>query len=240
MIIAETYSFNDGEAVIARDFPKLLKDVYEVIGIIDAESCRKKDPKGAEQKRLARIGEDRLYSPIYLNALFDYFLMQRGWELKPRIYTQDESREGFREMDFINGKLGIEVQFGKYAFLTYDVIAKMVIYKNFGLIDAGIEICPMACMLPHMSSGIGAFEQVRWDLDKRGHVSGFDVPVLVLGVATEKALSQADHAKPINVQTQLCFDSPHETRGEPRIVRNRVAELKKEIIDKVRETGLDV
>ena len=98
----------------------------------------------------------------------------------------DLSREGFREMDAIKERLGLEIQLGKYAFLTYDIVAKMVIFKNLNIIDLGIEICPMASMLPHMSSGIGAFEQVVWDLNHRESVPGFDVPVLILGIESER------------------------------------------------------
>jgi hypothetical protein len=71
-------------------------------------------------------------------------------------------------MDFLKEKLGLEVQIGKYAFLTYDIVAKMVIFRNLGVIDCGIELCPMTSMLPHLSSGIGSFEQVVWDLKYRG------------------------------------------------------------------------
>ena len=60
----------------------------------------------------------------------------------------------------------------------------MPIFKNSGIIDCGVEICAMAEMLPMMSSGIGAFEQVRWDLEARGLQSG-DIPVLIIGIAPD-------------------------------------------------------
>lgn len=46
-------------------------------------------------------------------------------------------------MDFVKEKLGVEVQFGKYAFMVYTVCAKMTIFRNLGHIDAGIEIVPV-------------------------------------------------------------------------------------------------
>ena len=48
-------------------------------------------------------------------------------------------------MDFVkpNTKLGIEVQFGKYAFMVYNVCAKMTIFSKMGVIDTGIEIVPV-------------------------------------------------------------------------------------------------
>ncbi len=55
----------------------------------------------------------------------------------------------FREMDFVKPgiKLGIEVQFGKYAFMVYNVCAKMTIFRNLGVIDTGIEIVPVKDMV---------------------------------------------------------------------------------------------
>jgi hypothetical protein len=84
-------------------------------------------------------------------------------------------------MDFIKGKLGVEVQFGKYAFMVYNVSAKMTIFHNLGFVDAGVEIVPVKAFASEMSSGVSYFEQFVWDLDNRG-VSNIDIPVLVLGV----------------------------------------------------------
>ena len=85
-------------------------------------------------------------------------------------------------MDFVKRQLGIEVQFGKYAFMVYNVCTKMTIFRNLGHIDVGIEIVPMKGFADDMSTGVSYFEQFVWDLENRG-VSDIDIPVLVLGVA---------------------------------------------------------
>jgi hypothetical protein len=87
----------------------------------------------------------------------------------------------FREMDFVKNRLGVEVQFGKYAFMVYNVCAKMTIFRNQGVIDMGIEIVPLKELALEMSSGVSYFEQFVWDLEHRG-VSDIDIPVLILGV----------------------------------------------------------
>jgi hypothetical protein len=84
-------------------------------------------------------------------------------------------------MDFVKDSLGVEVQFGKYSFMVYNVAAKMTIFKNLGIIEAGIEIVPVKELADQMSSGVSYFEQFTWDLDKRG-VSNIDTPVLILGI----------------------------------------------------------
>ena len=84
-------------------------------------------------------------------------------------------------MDFLKQKLGVEVQFGKYSFMVYNVCAKMTIFKNLKHINAGIEIVPVKHLADQMSTGVSYFEQFVWDLDKRG-VADIDVPVLIVGI----------------------------------------------------------
>ena len=84
-------------------------------------------------------------------------------------------------MDFRKKRLGVEVQFGKYAFMVYNVCAKMTIFSNLGYIDVGVEIVPMKEFAAEMSSGVSYFEQFVWDLEQRG-VADIDIPVLILGI----------------------------------------------------------
>ena len=127
-----------------------------------------------------------LFNPIALNRAFKKQLADLGWS--PKRITLDTpdlgiglSHRGFREVDFVKGDLGLEVQFGKYAFLVYDIISKMVIFKQRGLLRVGIEVLPTKRMVYEMSSGIGHFEQVVADLYHRGP-SDLDIPVLVIGI----------------------------------------------------------
>lgn len=50
-------------------------------------------------------------------------------------------------MDFVKNKLGVEVQFGKYSFMVYNVCAKMTIFAKLDVIDCGIEIVPVKGLL---------------------------------------------------------------------------------------------
>ncbi len=70
------------------------------------------------------------------------------------------------------------MQFSKYAFVVYNVCAKMTIFRNLNVIDAGIEIVPVKSFADEMSTGVSYFEQFVWDLETRG-VSNIDIPVLV-------------------------------------------------------------
>lgn len=95
--------------------------------------------------------------------------------------TRIHNRGAFREMDFVKQRLGIEVQFGEYAFMVYNVCAKMTIFHNLGHINHGVEIVPVKAFADGMSTGVSYFEQFIWDLEHRG-VSNIDIPVMILGI----------------------------------------------------------
>lgn len=187
MFIAGKYSFKDGENVINQHFGYLLQEIEEIIAAIDASKCKSK--KSKEKTMPGRI----LYSPIVLNKVFTMEFGRRGWkkekvvcDYSTKFYTSSYQPEGlnkgaFREMDFIKDKLGVEVQFGKYAFMVYNVCAKMAIFNKLGFITAGVEIVPVKEFADEMSTGVSYFEQFVWDLQQRG-VADIDIPVLVLGV----------------------------------------------------------
>ncbi len=134
-----------------------------------------------------------LYSPRALNRTFTKEFGLRGWgkykvqcdystEYYVPGFTLNHSSKGaFREMDFVKNRVGIEVQFGKYAFMVYNVCAKMTIFHKLGVIDVGIEIVPIKLFAGEMSTGVSYFEQFVWDLEHRG-VADIDIPVLILGV----------------------------------------------------------
>jgi len=62
--------------------------------------------------------------------------------------------------------------------MVYNVCAKMTIFHNLDVIDAGIEVVPMKQLADEMSTGVSYFEQIVWDLEHRG-VSNIDIPVLI-------------------------------------------------------------
>ena len=187
MRIAGIYSFKDGLCYIKDKHPELLKEVLSVIKSVDASKCKTKISK--EKTRKGEL----LYSPIDINEAFKLEFLKDKWNYKVRIqcnystkfyvkgFTPSPLRVAYREIDAIKGKLGIEVQLGKYAFMVYNVCAKMTIFKNVGQIDSGIEIVPIKKLTNEMSTGISYFEQIVWDLEKRG-VADIDIPVIILGI----------------------------------------------------------
>jgi hypothetical protein len=136
-----------------------------------------------------------------MNRSIKVALSERGWtDASPgskKGFKEPKLRLGareFREMDGIKNKVGLEVQFGKYAFMGYDIFAKMPIFAKHGLIDCGIEVVVMSSMLRDMSTGVSSFEQIVLDMQHRG-VADIDLPTLVVGIAPTPSEIEACHLK---------------------------------------------
>jgi hypothetical protein len=182
--IAAVYSHKGGAELMETAYPHELAQIVTVINSIEAETCRTK-----QSEEVTMMGA-MLYSPTDLNLALKSGFKNVGWSSKritlssPAISGVD-NHSGFREIDFVKNGVGIEVQFGKYAFLPYDVVVKMIIFGRLKLINIGVEILPVKSMVAHMSSGIGHFQQLATDLYHRG-VADIDLPVMVIGVAPDE------------------------------------------------------
>lgn len=173
MMVVDYYSHKNGYRFIMENFHDIYLEVISIIETIDASICKTKT------SREKRMPGKSLYSPKRLNREFSKEFIRNGWS--PVRVACDYANGAFREMDFVKNSLGVEVQFGKYAFMVYNVCAKMTIFHKLGYIIAGIEIVPMKSLADEMSSGVSYFEQFRWDLQQRG-VADIDIPVLVIGI----------------------------------------------------------
>lgn len=187
MRIVGKYPFNDPKGIVEANYKTELAEIEQAITAIEAH---KHYVKVSEEKtKKGRL----LYSPIALNKGLDEELIPMGW-VKHRVpcdyptqyyvgdYKAPKLNKGaFREIDYVKNRVGVEIQFGKYSFMVYNVAAKMTIFHNLGLIDVGIEVVPVKELATKMSSGVSYFEQFLWDLEQRG-TSNIDIPVLVIGI----------------------------------------------------------
>lgn len=186
MKIAGIYSFNKGKETIELRCPGLLAEIKEIIASVEAPKYKVK--KSKEKTMKGRL----LFSPVKLNGVFKARFKRKKWKTVrikcnyPDNYYLDgykakETKGAFREMDFVKNGLGVELQFGKYAFMVYNVCAKMTIFKRLKYIKYGVEIVPVKELAESMSTGVSYFEQFVWDLEHRG-VSDIDIPVLIYGI----------------------------------------------------------
>jgi len=188
MKIVGVYSFNKGKDILEERYRSQLREVERIIAAVD--SGRHKTKTSREKTTPGK----RVYSPSALNKTFKQEFDKQDWHnhrvpcqyptqyYVPTYKPSASSAGAFRDMDFVKNRVGVEVQFGKSAFMVCNVCAKMAIFHNLNIIDVGIEIVPVKDFVAEMSTGVSYFEQFVWDLEQRG-VSNIDIPVLILGIA---------------------------------------------------------
>ncbi|CAD7767248.1 MAG: Restriction endonuclease BglII [Candidatus Argoarchaeum ethanivorans] len=87
----------------------------------------------------------------------------------------------YNQTDFVKNKIAVEVQFGKYPFVAYDLFVKHMLFYSGGIINLGIEILPTKLMQSGMSSGVAYYEGEVYNVLRHGR-NNPPVPLLILGV----------------------------------------------------------
>ncbi len=201
MKIAETYSHLNGLEFLLVRRPALWEEVQTVIEAVDAEQCRTKVSK--EVRTLGKL----LYSPVDLNTSFNRLLRARGWSESRVSYWVTRSEKlirktltmsaaeqkaaieaageipihSYNQTDFVKDRVAIEVQFGKYSFVAYDLFVKHLAFYVGDQIDVGIEILPMKTLQQQMSSGVSYYEGELYNVIRQGRGVPA-VPLVLVGI----------------------------------------------------------
>ena len=93
-----------------------------------------------------------------------------------------EAISSFNQTDFVKDRVAVEVQFGKYAFVAFDLFVKHMAFFVGDKIDVGVEILPMKELQQHMSSGVAYYERELYNLIREGRGVPA-VPLILIGVA---------------------------------------------------------
>jgi hypothetical protein len=209
MRVVQTFSHLNGEEYIRFHHENLYKEIKKVIQKVDAEKCYQKT------SREKSMSGKKLISPIALNKRFRKLFNEQGWkEYRYEYYvttdrkdlpfllsgTLKEQRDylvkkgikhpikSFKQIDFVKDGIAVEVQFGKYAFVAFDLFVKHLLLYTGGAINVGVEILPMKEMLEdpeggrRMSTGIAYFEGEIYNLLRHGRSSP-PVPLFIIGIA---------------------------------------------------------
>jgi len=200
--IVETYSHLNGLEFLLVHRPKLWKQVQEVIKAVDGARCKTK------VSREIRMKGQLKFSPIEMNNQFSTLLRDREWNesrvsywvtrseklirstipLSPDVQKKEIEAAGevpifsYNQTDFVKERVAIEVQFGKYAFVAYDLFVKHLAFYVRDQIDVGIEILPMKSLQAEMSSGPGYYEGELYNVIRNGRGVPA-VPLVMIGIA---------------------------------------------------------
>ena len=202
MKIAKKYSHLNGEEYLIVHKNNLYKEIKDVVKEIDANNFKNK----ISQEK-TKSGNS-LYSPKELNKEFEKKFSARNWgesrysyyitldrELmeqsilmptnKQRKFLQDNGEKSpiysYNQTDFVKDKIAVEVQFGKYSFVAYDLFVKHMLFYSGGVINLGVEILPTKKMQVEMSSGIAYYEGEVYNVMRQGRNSP-PVPLLIIGI----------------------------------------------------------
>lgn len=201
MKIAAMHSHQNGWEFILVHHKPLWREIEKAIADVDAAKCRTKISK--EKTKIGRT----LYSPIEMNKLMMKAFRQRNWSEKRVSYwvTEDASlidktlkmkpseqkKEieaagkraifSYNQTDFVKSRIAVEIQFGKYSFVAYDLFVKHMAFYIGNLIDVGIEILAMKSLQEDMSSGVGYYEGELYNLVREGRGVPA-VPLVLVGV----------------------------------------------------------
>lgn len=202
MKIAEKYSHLNGEEYLIVHHKSLYDEIINVIQKIDSDTFKKKISN--EKTMKGKI----LYSPVHLNKEFARHFNKLGWnESRYRYYITTDPKlmqelivlpyeeqkkfligkgiskpiSSYKQTDFVKNQVAIEVQFGKYAFVAFDLFVKHLLFYSGGVINLGIEILPTKKMQSEMSSGVAYYEGEVYNVLRHGR-NNPPVPLLILGI----------------------------------------------------------
>lgn len=213
MKIVECYSHLNGLEFIKVHKPHLWTEIESVIASVDANKFKTK-----VSKEKTMVGA-KLFSPGDMNKAMREEFAKHGWESKTSYFwvTKDpklirktlnlqpdeqksaildagaEATRSSNQTDFVKDKVAVEVQFGKYFSVAYDLFVKHLAFYVGDLIDVGVEIVPMKSFSAStlndrgkkersMSTGVPWYEKELYNLIREGRgVPG--VPLVIVGVA---------------------------------------------------------
>ena len=168
-----------GAEVLESHHQTAWSDIEGAIAAIDPERVKAK--RSREKGREGRL----LYSPKAMNSVIKKSLQNQGWremvEGSEMLLDSDQSSgKSKRVVDFAKDKVGVEVQFGKYAFIAYDFVKFLAFYEE-QRINVGVEIMAMQSLQREMSSGVGSWESAMRVLKTRprGHPP---MPLVLAGI----------------------------------------------------------
>jgi hypothetical protein len=162
--IALEYSHLGGAEILQQRFQSYRDEIMSVIRAVD-------DPGKTKVSKEKTMPGEMLYSPKELNRRYAYQFRLRQWkELRDRYDISIPGyptfvRGAFKQVDFVKPPIAAEVQFGKYAFMFYDLV-KFQYFYNKGQIQVGVEIVPTKRLHDQMSTGVSYGEQLIFDLER--------------------------------------------------------------------------
>jgi hypothetical protein len=202
MRIIEKYSHLNGLEFLLVHKQALWDEIQDVIEHSDANTCLTKISKEVRTKGKL------FYSPRAMNKAIRGGFSKHKWSerrisywvtsdaklIRKTLFMEAAQQKAeiesaglkpfssYNQTDFVKERVAVEVQFGKYSFVAYDLFVKHLAFYVGDVIDVGIEILPMKELQQQMSSGVGYYEGELYNLIREGRGVP-SVPLVLIGVA---------------------------------------------------------
>lgn len=201
MRIANQYNHLNAREFLIVNKSAEFREIKDSLSAVDANRFLK---ISCEASKLGKV----FYSQTGINTEIKHLLNGAGWrERRVNYYvTGDEQTtrdiigvldqkqqkqiieaRGFQsystnnQVDFQKERIAVEVQFGKYFSVAYDLHVKHTFFYSRNDIDVGIEIIPTKAMEAHMDTGVPWFENEVTNVIREGRTNP-PVPILILGI----------------------------------------------------------
>jgi hypothetical protein len=178
MKIVYEYSHLGGSEILTVRYPGVSREIDQVIEAIQ--------PFRNKISREKTMTGKALFSPIEMNKQFRQQFNQHGFvEIRDYFDIVLPGQEvpisrAFKQVDFARDHILIEVQFGKYPFMFYD-LAKFQYFFNESKAEVGVEIVPCHALHAEMSTGVAYGEQLINDIERlKRHFPAVPVKVILI------------------------------------------------------------
>ncbi len=178
MKIVYEYSHLGGSEILQVRYPEINNEINKVISGVKAEKIKK-------SKEITMPGK-MLFSPKDMNKKFKELFHSLSFDEIRDYYTIEIPNHpvsvsgAYKQIDFVKEKVLVEVQFGKYAFMFYDM-AKFQYFFNENKADVGVEIVPCYYLQKQMSTGVSYGEQLVYDIERlKRHFPAVPVKIILV------------------------------------------------------------
>lgn len=201
MKIANIYNHLNGMEYIQVHKRQLWQEITNAIFSIDASQFTKISKDASKNGKV-------VYSQKELNKELNRILGGQGWsELRTQYFVTGNLQaekmisklndadlqkqiimdngaipyRTYNQVDFVKDRVAVEVQFGKYFSVAYDLHVKHTFFYLMDEIDVGIEIIPTHDMMVKMDTGVAWFENEVANVIREGR-SNPSVPIVIIGI----------------------------------------------------------
>lgn len=205
MKIENVYSHLNGYEHMMVHHKDLWDEIVSAISSIDANSYAKiskaKPSMGRtlyDQKAINKKFEEILFPLKWKSVRTPYYVtgdIPTAREIAGIREKEEQKRiiesKGFEaystnnQVDFVKDRVAVEVQFGKYFSVAYDLHVKHTFFFLRNDIDVGIEIVPTRAMCLKMDTGVAWYENELANVIREGR-SNPTVPIVMIGIEPEE------------------------------------------------------